>query len=174
MLSRTAEYALRALSTLAALPPDSRVQVKGISDQSGVPRNYLGKILGQLGRAGIVLGDRGRGGGFTLARPASSITAYDIVSVFDDLRVEQQCLLSGRMCGDPDECSAHARWSHVLDTYEAFLRDTTLAELGGGQGGCGDAAPRPSSSGDGVTRPGSPENAQIGRTGPSPENTQTV
>lgn len=131
MLSRTAEYALRALATLAALPPDTRLQVKSISQQSGVPRNYLGKIFSQLGRAGIVSGDRGPGGGISLARPASSISAYDIVAVFDELREHQPCFLGGRSCGDPDECPAHERWTHVLNTYEEFLKSTTLAALGG-------------------------------------------
>jgi Rrf2 family protein len=128
MISRTAEYALRALT---ALHGDSG-QVVGagvLSKTSGVPANYLSKIMHLLGRAGLVTGARGPGGGFRLSRPASEISAYEIVRVFDDLEGQRRCFLGNKVCSGATACAAHDSWSRVWDSYEKFLRGMTLESL---------------------------------------------
>ena len=55
MLSATAEYALRALIYLAALPAGEAALGKSIAECSGVPKNYLSKILHGLKKAGVEL-----------------------------------------------------------------------------------------------------------------------
>lgn len=48
-----------------------------------LPRKFLEGILGVLRREGIVVSQRGLGGGYRLARPASEITLADVVRAVD-------------------------------------------------------------------------------------------
>ena len=69
MLSKTSEYALRAVLFLARESRDIPVPAGDIATGLDVPANYLSKILHTLSRAGVVSSERGPGGGYRLARP---------------------------------------------------------------------------------------------------------
>ena len=51
--SRSAEYALRALIQLAALPPDEYAMAKNIAAEGNIPAHFLAKILQDLAFVGI-------------------------------------------------------------------------------------------------------------------------
>src|SRR5690348_10425467 len=63
VLSQTAEYALRAVVTIARDESAGKT-AQEIARESQVPLDYLSKVLNSLARAGIVKAQRGRGGGF--------------------------------------------------------------------------------------------------------------
>lgn len=129
MISRTAEYAMLAMATLAEHRPEDRVSAVTLANETGIPQNYLSTILHALGRANLAEGVRGPGGGFRLARAAKQITAYEIVSLFDNLASQGRCLLGLRDCCPENRCHAHDDWMKVWDRYEKFLRKTTLDRL---------------------------------------------
>ncbi len=129
MISRTAEYAIRAMAALNQLSDGGLVGAGMLSRASGVPANYLSKILHTLGRAGVVDSVRGPGGGFRLAGPARKLTAYEIVQLFDDLEGKRRCFLGNKTCSDDHACAAHEMWSGVWRKYEAFLRQMTIDRL---------------------------------------------
>lgn len=129
MISRTAEYAMLAMATLAHYQPDDRVSAVTLANETGIPQNYLSTILHALGRANLAEGVRGPGGGFRLARAARNITAYEVVSLFDDLASQGRCLLGLRDCCAENRCHAHDDWMKVWERYEKFLKRTTLDRL---------------------------------------------
>ena len=67
MISRTALHALKALVVLQDLPDGAFAGSAQVARQIRAPSNYLGKLLRQLARAGIVEGRKGSNGGFRLA-----------------------------------------------------------------------------------------------------------
>lgn len=130
ILSRTGEYALRAVLHLAQGGHDAPVRVDDIAEALSVPRNYLSKILHELGRAGVLTSSRGPRGGFQLAQPAASLSLADVVGRFDPLDNAPACLL-GRVggCSDEDPCAAHGRWRAISGNLQSFFQETTVAEL---------------------------------------------
>ncbi len=60
------------------------VPLSAISARQQVSPSYLDLLFGRLRRGGLVVGTRGPGGGYTLARSAASISLADIVSAVDD------------------------------------------------------------------------------------------
>jgi len=78
MVSQTAEYGLKAVLFLAKAGGGPAV-AQDISDATGVPKGYLHKILRRLGKAGILGSQRGVGGGYVLLKPASQISALEII-----------------------------------------------------------------------------------------------
>jgi Rrf2 family protein len=136
MLSGTAQYALRAVVQLARSHPGAPMRADDLAQAVDVPRNYLGKILHQLGRAGILLSARGKHGGFTLSVPPSEISLLDVVSLFDDIGEQRSCLFGRPECNDEDPCPAHHRWRATAEQLSTFFRETTIADvLGDGAGG---------------------------------------
>jgi Rrf2 family protein len=128
VLSQTAEYALRAVLTLAT-EPSGQMDAARLAAQLGVPRNYLSKTLHQLARAGILQSSRGKAGGFRLGRAAARITLLEIVSPFDDISARRVCLLGRPVCSDHSACPAHYLWKTVSERNAEFFRETTVADL---------------------------------------------
>jgi Rrf2 family protein len=76
------DYAMRALLTLAAADGVPSTADELASAQR-LPSKFLGSILNDLRRAGIVASQRGAEGGYRLARPANSITLADVMRALD-------------------------------------------------------------------------------------------
>ncbi len=130
MLSATSEYALRALTCLAQLPRGDAILGRQLAKSTGVPSQYLAKIMLALRNAGLVLATRGTGGGYTLLRPADAIHLIDVVSLFEGPSTWPHCLLRGdRKCTSAHPCAAHAHWGKVRDGYLEFLEQTTLNDI---------------------------------------------
>lgn len=129
MISKTEEYALRAAVHLAQHAEAGPCRAQDIAEESDIPANYLSKILHQLARAGIVVSERGRYGGFRLARPPSELSLADVIEPFGSLTERGRCLLGRLECSDANPCGAHEHWKRVKAATLAFFADTTLAEV---------------------------------------------
>jgi Rrf2 family protein len=139
MLSTTSQYALRALAYIASRYQTGAVLGRTIAQETGVPSNYLSKILVGLNNAGIVIATRGTGGGYTLAAPPESIMLDRIVAVFDREVVNPSCLLGyNRPCSDENACSAHYVWKEARACLVGFLHGSSLASIAQGNIGQGD------------------------------------
>ncbi|MCZ2152701.1 MAG: Rrf2 family transcriptional regulator [Bryobacterales bacterium] len=132
MLSITAEHALRALSEMAAIPEGELILGKELAASTGVPPNYLAKILWTLGNAGIIDAIRGSGGGYRLRRPPSEIRLREVVDLFDRHAWRKNFFLSceqeqpGEQC---EPCSVQAAWDRVRTEYLQFLESTTIGQI---------------------------------------------
>lgn len=129
MLTKTSQYALRAVLHLARPPGDRRVTATEIAAALGVPSNYLSKILHALGREGILTSERGPHGGFALARRPEAIPLSSVLEAFDELTPDQRCLLGRGRCLDSNPCPAHERWKAVAGRVYGFFDQTTVADL---------------------------------------------
>ena len=128
MISRTALHALKALVVLQDLPDGAFAGSAQVARQIRAPSNYLGKLLRQLARAGIVEGRKGSNGGFRLAarQPIALFEALDPIEHFDRY---SQCILGRARCPGPSPCPMHDGWSRARDAYVSFLKTTTLSQL---------------------------------------------
>ena len=129
MLSGTAEYALRAVVHIAQQPHGDPVRAVDLADAVDVPRNYLGKILHELARAGILTSTRGKNGGFQLAVPAEKLQLLQVVSLFDRVSETRRCILGRRECSDSDPCPAHGKWKAASEEISRFFQSTTIADV---------------------------------------------
>ena len=129
MVSRTEEYALRAAVCLARRYGTGTVRARDMAKVTGIPANYLSKILHQLALAGVIESERGRSGGFTLAGPPSSVTLASVVAPFEPQVQRDRCLLGLPQCSDSNPCGAHERWKTIKEATLEFLNNTTLADV---------------------------------------------
>ncbi len=130
MLSITSQYALRAVAYLAAQPRDEMVSGHELSRRTGVPRNYLSKILLPLGNAGIVEAVRGNSGGYRLAVPPETTPIIRVIELFERNMTKRACLLGLRpVCSDANPCTAHRAWKPAKEAYFNLLETATLHDI---------------------------------------------
>ncbi|MCC7341441.1 MAG: Rrf2 family transcriptional regulator [Bryobacterales bacterium] len=136
MFSATSQYALRAMTLLASRYRSAPMLGREIARETGIPSNYLSKILAGLNKAGLVDATRGTGGGYMLTVSPESLTLDRIVAVFDRDMVNPCCLLGySRPCSDENACTAHFVWKDTRQQLVNFLENTTLAEISQGRPG---------------------------------------
>jgi Rrf2 family protein len=92
MISRTAEYVLRAVVVMGSKPQCPRT-TQQILQQTRVPSGCLAKVLQGLSRNGLVASHRGLNGGFVLSRPLEELTILEVSSAVDPLKRIERCPL---------------------------------------------------------------------------------
>ena len=127
MLSQTVEYALRAMVVLANAP-DTPQTAQSIAGAAQLPIDYLFKVMQSLGRAGLVNAQRGKHGGFMLARNPGDLTILDVVNAVDPLRRIHSCPLSLKSHGTR-LCSLHRHLDDALALVEQAFSSTTLSDI---------------------------------------------
>src|SRR5215213_11019378 len=138
MLSQKAKYALRAMLMLADAPPEELVLIQDIADRQRVPKKFLELILVELKRHGFAHSQRGRSGGYCLARPADAITFGQVVRAMDGPIAPLPCasITGYRKCADcTDErtCEIRLVMRRVRDATAEILDSTTLADAAHGR-----------------------------------------
>ena len=105
-----ADYAIRALLTLAA--SEDSISAEHLAEEKGLPAKFLGAILSDLRRGGMVTSQRGPEGGFKLARDPDQIMIADILRV-----------VSGPMAGvrgmRPETLEYGGEATHLRDVWVA-------------------------------------------------------
>ncbi len=133
LFNQTAEYALRAMAHLALLPPGSSVRAKDLSAATGIPADYVSKVLRRMVREGLLLSQKGHGGGFKLARPPAEVSFADILAATDERLDPTRCAFGQGPCGDHDPCPLHNAFSRLKAAVTTWATSTTLADLGEGR-----------------------------------------
>ncbi|MCA9413181.1 MAG: Rrf2 family transcriptional regulator [Candidatus Omnitrophica bacterium] len=129
MLSKTAVNALRAFTVLADLPVGSHAGARAIAEKIDAGQNYLGKLLQSMVDEGLVVSQKGMGGGFRLNRKPEEITIFDVVEPIDHVSRWDGCFMGRDSCTETNPCAAHDRWKAIRTDYLTFLKETTLSDL---------------------------------------------
>jgi Rrf2 family protein len=74
-------HAMITAGCIAQHANEGSVKSTFISEEHGIPHDYLQKILQRMVKANILRSKKGPKGGFTLARPAKEITLLEIIEV---------------------------------------------------------------------------------------------
>ncbi|HZL43460.1 MAG TPA: Rrf2 family transcriptional regulator [Verrucomicrobiae bacterium] len=127
LISRTSEYALRAVIWLVQEPALSQT-TRQIATGTRTPPDYVSKVLQLLAKAGLVRSQRGLGGGFRLAGNPAQITVLDAINAVDPLERIHTCPLDLKAHGT-NLCPLHCGLNDVMFQMEATFAKTKLADL---------------------------------------------
>ena len=136
MLSQKTRYALKALLELAALPAGATLSSAAISARRTIPVKFLEAILVELKRDGLVRGQRGRSGGYQLARSAEDISFGIVVRLMEGPLALLPCVSETQYrrcedCADDRACALKKAFRAVRDSTAAILDGWTLADARG-------------------------------------------
>ncbi len=142
-LNTKGRYAVTAMADLAKYGAGEAVPLSAIAERQQISLAYLEQLFGKLRRAGLVESERGRAGGYRLARPASSVTVADIMQAVEEgIRMTRCAGEDSPPCMAGRRCLTHGLWDALGDQIAVFLASVTLQEvLDGiaGQAGGADA-----------------------------------
>lgn len=127
LYSQTSEYALCILGRMAEVPAAAH-QARDLAAHLGIPASYAAKVLQRLRDAGFVRSNRGRGGGFRLARDPATVQLLEVVNFLDG-PAPGGCILARPDCSDEGGCPLHAYWARTKVLREQMLLDVTVADL---------------------------------------------
>ncbi len=122
------DYGLRALIYLAGAK-GPWTKAAEIATAMAIPSGFLQLILQELQRSGLVTSRSGPNGGYSLARPAASITICEIVESLEGPLDTGECALRGGPCHWEDVCALHRVWSEARAALRERLQSATLAEV---------------------------------------------
>jgi len=132
VISQTSKYALSILGYLVRTS-GNRSRSEDIAQNTGIPANYLSKILNQLRKQGLVEAEKGWGGGFRLRRQALKRPIGEVLEIFDGLGVatREDCVFGLPQCRSENPCPLHFYWERIRALYGEMLSQTRIEDLGG-------------------------------------------
>ncbi len=134
-ISKKGEYALRALIDLGIAQFVGRdlVRVSEIAEKEKMSVKFLEQVMLQLREAGHVASERGKFGGYRLAKPASQIFLGDIIRLIDGPLAPIGCVSQTAYvpCTCPDEahCGLRMVMLDVRNAIAGILDRYTLGQL---------------------------------------------
>jgi Rrf2 family protein len=122
-----AEYAIRALLTLAA--SDVSVSADHLAQAQDLPAKFLGAILSDLRRGGLVTSQRGPEGGFKLARDPDTVMIADILRVVSGPMAGVRGMRPETLIYDGEAKHLRDVWVAVRGTLREVLEHVTLGQV---------------------------------------------
>ncbi len=119
---------MTAMIDLAINQIKGPVSLKSISENQGISLSYLEQLFAKMRKNKLVVGSRGPGGGYMLARDVDQITMAEIIVAVDEPLDITEC--DGmRNCHNGKPCLSHDLWSELSDQLYLFLDGIHLGEL---------------------------------------------
>lgn len=139
MFSTRAEYGVRVMAHLAARAGEGPVALAAIAEAEGLPLAYLEHLVRRLREASLVESRRGARGGYTLARPADSITMAEVVRALEGRIAPIECITAGagadgepvcaREAATERSCPTKLLWTRVQGAIVGTLEEIVLEDL---------------------------------------------
>lgn len=133
MLSKKAQYAIKALGYLTDHFNSGPVLIGDIAKQKNIPIKFLENILLELKNAGILNSKKGKGGGYFLAEPPENTSLAKVLRIVDGPIALLPCVSLNfyKRCEDCDEehCKVHCLFAEVRDAALAILEHKTLKDI---------------------------------------------
>lgn len=127
-VSKKAYYGLRAILSLAQA--EKPLSIRTIAETEHLPEDYLEKILQALRRAGIVEAKKGVDGGYSLARPAERISAWEIIRELDGpIKTFTPPIKGVLPCLQPGHCQTNEVWRLLEERIEETLSNIPIRDL---------------------------------------------
>jgi Rrf2 family protein len=133
MLSKKAQYAIKALEYLAIRYTEGPVLISEIAEKKQIPLKFLETILLELRKADILESKKGKGGGYLLKESPDQTTVANVLRVIDGPISMLPCvsLYFYKPCEtcDPDQCRIKDMFAEARDAVLDVLEKKTLQDL---------------------------------------------
>ena len=126
-IAAKADYAIRALLALAA--SEGSMSAEHLAQQQDLPAKFLGAVLSDLRRGGLVTSQRGPDGGFRLARDSDSIMIADILRVVCGPLAGVRGMRPETLQYDGEATHLRDVWIAVRGSLREVLEHVTLGQV---------------------------------------------
>jgi Rrf2 family transcriptional regulator, iron-sulfur cluster assembly transcription factor len=127
-LTTKGRYAVTAMLDLALNNDSGPVTLADISTRQSISLSYLEQLFSRLRKKGLVVSTRGPGGGYNLARSASSMPVGEVVDAVDE-QVDATRCGGAADCHNHQRCLTHDLWTELSEQIRDYLMRVTLGDL---------------------------------------------
>jgi len=128
-LTKKADYGLMAMKHLAEQADQGACSAKDVAEAYGIPPEVMAKILQRLVKAGLLHSQHGMNGGYTLARHAGEISAFEVIRAIDGPLFITSCVTVRGECDQTDRCTIREPLRRVNQSIEDVLKRITISEM---------------------------------------------
>jgi len=128
-LTKKADYGLMAMKHLAERAHEGACSAKDVAEAYGIPPEALAKILQRLVKAKLLLSQHGINGGYVLARPAQSISAFEVIQAIEGPLFITSCVTVRGACDQSTRCTVREPLRKVSTSIEDVLKRITISEM---------------------------------------------
>ena len=130
MLSKTCEYAIRALTFIAQQTKDgNKISIKDVAKGIDSPEYFIAKILQEMTRKDLLQSTKGPTGGFHLNETNLNNSLANIVKEFDGDKIFNGCALGLKQCSETSPCPLHDQFKGIRNNLKQLLESTTIRDL---------------------------------------------
>ena len=128
-LSKKADYALIAVKHLATHEADGACSASDMAEVYSISTTLLAKVLQKLAKSGLVAARHGSGGGYTLTKHPSLITALDVISAIDGPMTLTSCVTHRGPCYQSTTCTVREPLRRVNESILQVLSTVTISQM---------------------------------------------
>ncbi|HEX6332588.1 MAG TPA: Rrf2 family transcriptional regulator [Flavisolibacter sp.] len=130
IFSKSFGYAVRGILYVALMQDEKRyVQVEEIAAKLAVPRHFMGKILKNLAKAGVINSSKGPSGGFTINEETLSLPLVRMIDLTEGMVSINSCVLRVKECNSMNPCPLHNQMEGIRAKLKTVLSQTTIGDL---------------------------------------------
>ncbi|HRS54141.1 MAG TPA: Rrf2 family transcriptional regulator [Bacteroidales bacterium] len=122
-ISEAASIAIHAMVIIASA--NEPIKVNQLSDLTGASKNHLAKVMNILSKCNMVKSTRGPSGGFSLNKPANTISLLNIYECIEGPIIYEGCPLNRPFCPF-DKCLLDGAIKRLSDELKSFLSNQYL------------------------------------------------
>ena len=128
-LTKKADYGLMAMKHLAEHSNQGACSAKDVAEVYGIPQEALAKILQRLAKAHLLTSQHGINGGYTLAREAKTISAFEVIQAIDGPLFITSCVTVRGECGQSNRCTVREPLRKVNESIEQVLKNIKISQM---------------------------------------------
>ena len=129
-VSTKGRYALRLVIDIAEHRSEEYIPLKDIAARQEISEKYLESIIKLLVRSNLIVGLRGKGGGYKLTKSPDRYTVGEILRVCEDSLAPVSCLEDDPVkCSRASECRTLEMWSNLNTLINNYFDSITISDL---------------------------------------------
>lgn len=132
-ISTKGRYALRVMADMALSQKECEwVALGDVAQRQGISRKYLEQVMASLHKAGFVVSQRGKGGGYRLARQPEDYTLGEIIRMAEGSSLAPvSCLdcTTGALCPRAKACPTQPVWAELSALISGYLNSKHLSDI---------------------------------------------
>ena len=129
-ISTKGRYAIRMLLDLAEHKNDGFIALKDIAERQDISKQYLEHIVSLLNTSDILRANRGKKGGYMLAREPSECKIGEILRITEGSLAPVACLDDKtNLCNRSEFCKTLSMWSGFYKMIIDYFDSITLQDM---------------------------------------------
>jgi FeS assembly SUF system regulator len=129
-ITKLTDYGVLVLSDMVGPSGETTRAASDVAGRTRIPQPTVSKVLKLLSRGGLVVSERGKHGGYRLARAPELISVAEIVAAIEGPISVTECSSEAEHpCEHLGTCPVENNWVRINEAIRQTLRGITLAEM---------------------------------------------